>query len=487
MALLDFLIQRFKARPLVCIIVLNLALMCSGNWILPLIDRDEPRFAEATREMVARHDWVVPWFNGSHRYDKPPLIYWLQAGCYALLGENEFAARLPSCLFTTAIAVMLYFWGRSMGREETGILAAMIFTTCLEVLAYGRLAFADIPMIFFFTLAVWSGWEAASRRGAQELKWWIVFGASLGLGFLAKGPVAWLPLAGVILMRCLKSSEFFLPVSKLMLSLALALGIVAAWGIPAIIATHGEFLSVGLGHHVITRSIYVFEGHGQNGFIGWLITFPFFFLTFFIGFAPWSFWVAKCLKRGSNPAPPDAFRFYLMLQVLIVFVVFTLVHTKLPHYTLPAFPCLALWLAHRAGMDAGLHRKVYAAGLAMGVLTILTTTIGFTFVRPYFAGKTLFEQARPLLTSDMRLAVVGYDEPGIVWEFRSVLTNYCQSLPQERVVEFLAQPGPKILIYPSGSCLSKAVQLPPNASLIQSDGLNVAHGKHVDLTAVIER
>src|SRR5690242_9393747 len=92
------------------IILLSLALSLTGDWILPLMDRDEPRFAEASREMVQKKDLVVPWFNGHYRFDKPPLIYWCQIACYQLLGTNAFAARLPSVVFTTATAALLLLW-----------------------------------------------------------------------------------------------------------------------------------------------------------------------------------------------------------------------------------------------------------------------------------------------------------------------------------------------------------------------------------------
>ncbi len=67
-------------------VLLAVALSCfgAGSWSLPLMDRDEPRFAEASREMLETGNWVVPHLNGEDRFDKPPLIYWLQAGSISL-------------------------------------------------------------------------------------------------------------------------------------------------------------------------------------------------------------------------------------------------------------------------------------------------------------------------------------------------------------------------------------------------------------------
>jgi 4-amino-4-deoxy-L-arabinose transferase-like glycosyltransferase len=74
----------------------TLAFHLAGTWTLPLIDRDEPRFAEASREMMQRADYVVPFFNNHYRFDKPPLTYWFQTLSYRAFGENDFAARFPS-------------------------------------------------------------------------------------------------------------------------------------------------------------------------------------------------------------------------------------------------------------------------------------------------------------------------------------------------------------------------------------------------------
>ncbi len=101
---------------------LGLGLLLAGNWTLPLIDRDEPRFAEASREMRQRGDYVLPRFNGDYRFDKPPLIYWCQAAAFAVMGENEFAARLPSALFATGTGASAAVLGEEIGKCAGGVL-----------------------------------------------------------------------------------------------------------------------------------------------------------------------------------------------------------------------------------------------------------------------------------------------------------------------------------------------------------------------------
>src|SRR5579884_2190440 len=111
-----------------------------GIWSLPLIDRDEPRFAEASREMIQREDYIVPYFNNQLRLDKPPLTYWGQVASYALFGQNDFAARLPSAVAAALLAVTLPIRGFKIGGERVGWRAAMIFTLCLQTFIHAKAA-----------------------------------------------------------------------------------------------------------------------------------------------------------------------------------------------------------------------------------------------------------------------------------------------------------------------------------------------------------
>jgi hypothetical protein len=105
--------------------------------------------------------------------------------------------------------------------------------------------------------------------------------SGLGLGFLAKGPVAWLPLAGVLLGRWLRPAEFHLPLSSLFAGILLTLLLVGLWGVPALVATRGQFFTEGIGHHVVFRSLGIMEGHGRPGLVGFVLTLPLYFVTFF--------------------------------------------------------------------------------------------------------------------------------------------------------------------------------------------------------------
>jgi Dolichyl-phosphate-mannose-protein mannosyltransferase len=131
----------------------------AGTWSLPLIDRDEPRFAEAAREMRERGDLIVPYFNNQFRFDKPPLTYWFQVASYRMFGENDFAARFPTAIAAALVTVILLAWGQQLRDDKVGWWAAIIFTLSLQTFIHGKAAVADMWLVLFVTVAHWAGWE----------------------------------------------------------------------------------------------------------------------------------------------------------------------------------------------------------------------------------------------------------------------------------------------------------------------------------------
>src|SRR4029453_4890657 len=263
-----------------------------GTWSLPLIDRDEPRFAEASREMIGRGNYIVPYFNNQLRLDKPPLTYWAQVSSYRVFGENDFAARFPSAIAAALTALSIVVWGRRMGGEKLGWWAAIIFTLSLQTFVHAKAADADMWLALFITLANWAGYEVLSRRDTntqhRTSSWWWIFYVSLALGFLAKGPIAWTPVLAVAGLIIYTRDWQMLRRFKFAVGIALMLAVVALWGIPALIQTRGAFFRVGIGRHVVGRSSMTLEGHGPSSVGMYALLLPFYFVTVFISFLPWS-------------------------------------------------------------------------------------------------------------------------------------------------------------------------------------------------------
>ena len=477
--------QRPKLGHLLLLFLGCTLLFCLGNHKLPLIDRDEPRFAEASREMLQTGDWIVPHFNAAPRYDKPPLIYWMQLGCYRALGSaggaGAFAARLPAALCTALSAVLLACWGARIGGNVVGLRAAMIYGLCVQVFVHGRAAVADPPMVLFTMTAAWAGWEwlQAPRRIVLALLFWI----SLALGFLAKGPIAWVPLGmvGWSFWRARKTSSGASTKAPSALSWLLGgllmLAIVALWGVPALMRTRGEFAAVGLGEHVVGRSLVSMEGHGAKNLLGYLATLPLYFVTVFPGFAPWSFWLPAALRFHWNNRTPTVV--YLGSGVIITFAIFTLSRTKLPHYTLPCFPFLALllacwWEEHRS---AKLWRSV-------AIVTALVFTVAplalFGPIQELSASEAMTKAVAPQLKPDTAVALVDYREPSLVWGIRGFVTGYAEMIGEERVSDWLAQPGARVCIL-TEEALSK---ISGNWEQTRAAGWNFAKGKKITLIAL---
>lgn len=118
---------------------------------MPLIDRDEPRFAEASREMRQSGDFLVPRLNGEYRFDKPPLIYWCQVLSYDGWGETDFAARFPSVIFAALASVATWIFSSRIFGPRVGIWSGIIFATSLQVFIQARAATADMPLVLFFS------------------------------------------------------------------------------------------------------------------------------------------------------------------------------------------------------------------------------------------------------------------------------------------------------------------------------------------------
>ena len=481
-----------------------------GTWSLPLIDRDEPRFAEASREMIERGNYIVPYFNNQLRLDKPPLTYWAQVASYHIFGENDFAARFPSAIAATLTAVVIFAWGRRIGGERVGWWAAIIFTLSLQTFVHAKAAVADMWLVLFVTLSSWAGYELFQRpalnQGAAVSRppsaiWkspFFVFYLSLGLGFLAKGPIAWTPLLTVAVIIIYTRKWQLLGRFKFVRGILLMLAVVALWGIPALIQTHGEFFTVGIGRHVVGRSFVTLEGHGASSVGMYVLLLPFYFVTVFISFFPWSIklpWLIRKLWRGEKAsvnAPGYSgilIGTYLLSGIAVVFVIFTLVSTKLPHYTLPAFPLLALLLArHWHQGVAGESRRSSFARIAVAtacVWIIMALAIP-PMVARFFPAYQLFQVSRTSLQPNMQFAAVEFQEPSLVWYFRSRVQGFLTPLNKRRAAEFMNAPDPRFIVLPASLADELLANPPPSWRFFTVSGFNIAKGKRVDLTLVLK-
>lgn len=305
------------------------------------MDRDEPRFAEATWEMMETRQWVIPYFDGHYRFDKPPLTYWWMRLHYWIGGKTEISARFHSILAAWLTALVIARMGEFLYSRAAGTLAAVGFLSCLQVMIHGRLCVADMPMI----LGVVATMDALARvlfaaEGEDQKRfgwnfWYLV--AALAFGFLAKGPIAWaVPLLALLLLWW-PFGRMRLPWRQLQLASAFVLAfiVVAIWGLPAMIQTDWKYFRVGIGEHVVERGLDAF--HGRISIPGVYL------LTAVVSLLPWSAFAWKALFSGEK-MKVDSKRAFLVSWFVAPIIIFSFYATQLPHYILPGFPAFFLLL-----------------------------------------------------------------------------------------------------------------------------------------------
>jgi 4-amino-4-deoxy-L-arabinose transferase-like glycosyltransferase len=333
-------VRRASSNDLSNRVLGGLLIVLLALWLLrlgasPLFDVDEGAFAEATRELVTGNDWGSTTLNGADRFDKPILVYWLQAISLKIFGVNEFAVRLPSalCAFLWCVAIGQFAW-RRYGRA-VAIAAAGVLATSLGPMLIGRAATADALLNMLLTLSTLDLWrhlengQAAPRRRAFA---WI------GLGLLAKGPVALLiPAAAAALWLGIGRDR-----SRLVRLVSdpkawlLMIAIATPWYAYAVLRHGWAFVDGFLLHHNLQRFSGSLEGHA--GSIGYYVE------ILPAAMLPWTALLVPFAMHWRARWNEPLGRF-LQLWFAFVLVFFSLSGTKLPHYILYGFTPLVLLVA----------------------------------------------------------------------------------------------------------------------------------------------
>ena len=304
----------------------------------PLFDVDEGAFSEATREMFERGDFLSTYLNGEHRFDKPILVYWLQALSYLALGPTEWAFRLPSALAAIGWCYATWLFVRQRFGQDTALLALGIAATALGPFAIGRAATADALLNLLLALTLFDAWrhlESGRRTPLLRAFVW------MGLGALTKGPIALIVPSAVTFLYCASRGDWrrwaravFDPLGWLILALIVLPWYVAALSIHGQLFIDGFFLK-----HNVQRFAGTLEGHGGSA-LYYLIAVPLLLL-------PWSGPFFAALRNVRDDSRTSVRRFLWIWSGFVV-LFFSLSGTKLPHYVLYGItPLFILIAAHR--------------------------------------------------------------------------------------------------------------------------------------------
>ena len=314
----------------------------AGIQLVGLVGADEPRYAQVAREMLARHDWVTPLLYGHPWLEKPPLYYWCAMLAYqGAGGVSDWAARLPSAILCTLMVFFIYVWARNF-RRGMQLDSALITAASAMIIGFGRSASTDMPLAAMFTAAMlcWYGWYSTEDRG-----WLLGFYLFIGLGTLAKGPVA-VFLAALIVMvfAALRRDRRLVLHTLWPAGILLYLAVTLPWFV-AVQRANPEFFRVFVLQQNLARYTTDFYRHHQ----------PFWYYVpvALLALAPWIvFAIAAVVDamrdwRFSVEQPPgtEDLRTFLTLWLLLPIVFFSLSQSKLPGYILPSVPAGAILLA----------------------------------------------------------------------------------------------------------------------------------------------
>lgn len=312
---------------------------------MPLFDVDEGAFGEATREMLARGDYVSTWLNGQARFDKPILIYWLQAASATVFGLDEFALRLPSALAASAWILAIFAFARRFTDRDSAYAAAFIAAGTAGVGVIGRAATADALLNLFLALSMFDIVRyAADARPAWRRRAFLW----IGLGLLTKGPVALLVpgAASLLAFALLKRSRDWWQAVRDPVGWAILLAVAAPWYLLEYSRRGDAFLAGFFMRHNIERFMSPLQGHGGS---------PLYYLpAILLLLLPYTGLFLRTLPglRRIGATPLDAF---LWCWFLFVFVFFSLAGTKLPHYLLyGATPLFILMATRRDALRSNL-------------------------------------------------------------------------------------------------------------------------------------
>jgi 4-amino-4-deoxy-L-arabinose transferase-like glycosyltransferase len=357
-------LQRF-ATPLTLLLLGGVCFVFFfyGLTDIGLTGPDEPRYAAVAREMYQTGDYVTPRLHGVPWFEKPVLMYWGAALGFTLFGVGEFGARFPSALGATGVVFALYFVSRRLWGAAPATWGALILTSSAGSFAFARAASMDMPLTASLTLALFA---FLIGRGAPETtrrNWFRAFYALLGLGVLAKGPVALLlpalALGGYATLHGEKGEWRNWHLKDAWIALAVP----APWYLAVTWANGFEFVRVFLIDQNLERFTSTVHGHPR----------PFYFyipVLMLLSF-PWTFLFLPALRRRLD-APERILLWWLLAPV----VFFSFSGSKLPGYILPSLPPLAMLLSREIAGASSRTFKI-ATFIEAGLMLFIGVAFGF--------------------------------------------------------------------------------------------------------------
>lgn len=404
--------ERSHGRALALLLLLGLVLFLPGQMNLPPMDRDEPRFAQATKQMLETGDFVDIRFQAEARHKKPVGIYWMQAAAVSA-GDKVGVAdarhkiwlyRIPSLLGALATVLLTYVAAAGLTTRRAAFMAGALMAGVILLGVEARLAKTDAVVSATVVLAMAALARAWVHRFEPSYRlhwgWVIAFWGSIGVGLLVKGPITpAVPLLAALVLAFSERWAGWLKQLRPLPGFLLVALIVTPWVLAITLKSGGSFFADSVGQDMLAKVGSGQESHGAP---------PGTYLAVFTGTA-WP------LSPFVLLAIPFAWRFRREPAVLFclgwaipLWIILEIVPTKLPHYVLPLYPALAILVALAAEKQA-LPRAGWPSRLLMGLLPFLVLALAVAIA----VGVIRFEGVVPMAA--LALLAVAFVVAVIAW------------------------------------------------------------------------
>ncbi|HMO29239.1 glycosyltransferase family 39 protein [Enterovirga sp.] len=331
-------------RAAALLLLLSLVCFLPGFASLQPMDRDEPRFAQASKQMVETGDYIDIRFQDEPRYKKPIGIHWMQAASVNLaraLGLPEAKTtiavyRIPSLLGALAAVLLTYWAALAFAGRREAFVAAALMASSLILMIEARLAKTDAMLLACCVAAmgalarVWF----ARHLDRQPTHTVVIFWLAFAIGILIKGPmvIMFTGLAAAVL-SVRERSPRWLGGLRPWLGLAFVLLAVLPWFLAIAWKSHGEFYRLAVGDDMLGK---VTEGQQKHGAPP-----GFYIVAYFATFWPGAIMAVAAIPLVFKERRQD-WALFLIAWVVPAWIVFEAVPTKLPHYVMPLYPAFAI-------------------------------------------------------------------------------------------------------------------------------------------------
>jgi hypothetical protein len=453
-------------RACEALLVLGAGLVLFSRLDCPLQEPEETLYAEIPRQMLAEDRLLVPVRHGQDYYDKPPLLYWLVMGAYKIFGIHDWAARLVPSSAAFLCVLVVYGWGKRTAGPRAAFAGALMLCLSPRFAQMARMLTTNGLLTLWVVAALAAAHQALAgptvRRG-----WWLLSAIACGLGFLTKGPVALVLVAGPAFLYQLLDRRSAVAGLRLWLMYLAIVGSIALPWFVIVAVRDPVFLDYFVWTHHIRRFLDPIDHLQPAWYYGPIL---------FLGMMPWTLllpgFVQHLAGRTAAPQRTGALGFFLLAGIWCL-LFFSASGCKRPSYILPAMPPLALALGCYvdAACSLGWIRQSRWAGVAAASFLMLVGA-AVCLLPGYAAKYSMRAQIAPHFEACARTAPVlcyphGWDGVSFYLQHNNVRVFRPRQL--DEMVSALSQQPQSLVVVKSDDSLKRFLwALPPSMEFVVS-------------------